>query len=158
MYLSPSERFGQFVAESHLPGLVVIDMSHPYDLEKSSALLAIVKDLKVSLLCPLSRPPAFKDKCASLLGPCFKSFVKLPSVKRLVYAIVEAFESNPDRESPSDPKLIARILGLEEIEEQVDTEEPDMPLLDMPFAKTERLSVEKRKVCSRHTQFVVEAH
>jgi hypothetical protein len=147
VYLSPTEQFGHFVAESYSSGLVVIDMSHPFDLEKSSALLCIVKDLQVSLLCPLSRPPAFRDKCASVLGPRFKSFVKLPSVKRLVYAIVEAFEANPDRESVADPKLIAQILGLEEVEEDVvKIDELEMPLLDSPYAKTRRLSMEKRRV------------
>jgi hypothetical protein len=144
VYQSSNEEFGQFIAESYAPGLVVIDMSHPFDLEKSGFLLNVVKDLQISLVCPLSRSPAFRDKCASLLGPCFRSFVKLPSPKRLAYAIVEAFEANPNRASAADPGLIGTILGIPVKEEAED--ELMMPLPEFAYAPTERLSLDKRRV------------
>ena len=88
---STTTDLAQFVASCYQPGLMIIDM-FDYEASRFSMLLDVVKDLNLSLVSPLSRPPAFKEKAQNVLGDRYKCFSRMPTPKRLLTLLLDSFE------------------------------------------------------------------
>ncbi|KAJ3255439.1 hypothetical protein HK103_006256 [Boothiomyces macroporosus] len=96
-----------FVGQCAQPGMVIVDMMPKSHESQTLSALRAASSLGASVLLLFPRPAEFKQECIKLFGEERVSIsTKLPTVKKLIYMIIDSYNANPAKERPIPENLV----------------------------------------------------
>ena len=103
---SHNERLDAIIRHCMQRGTVIVDMM-PFESNTMVVLESISSKFGCSLVAPIPRPSSYREAALKSFGDDrFYAFSKIPSTRKLLYAILESFERNPMRFAPIDTSLL----------------------------------------------------
>ncbi|KAI8917955.1 hypothetical protein BC831DRAFT_484311 [Entophlyctis helioformis] len=103
----PDQILAAVVRQCVQPGTVIVDLM-PKSREADTLIaLKAAAELGCSVVLPLPRPAEYKDACLAAFGAERATvFAKPPSIRKLVYSLVESHAANPRKLDPIPEHLV----------------------------------------------------
>ncbi|KAJ3268979.1 hypothetical protein HDV01_001967 [Terramyces sp. JEL0728] len=103
----PDALLKAFVGHCAQPGMVIVDMMPKSHESQALSALRAASSLGASLLLVFPRPPEFKLECIKLFGETRVAVCsKLPTVKKLIYMVIDSYNANQVKERPIPENLV----------------------------------------------------